>query len=283
MRNVLVVGGAGGVGHPLVGLLLQRGDTVTVTVLNATEADHIRKAYGTAVTVHEVDLSNAEAARALFEPIVAAMGRVDAVAHCAGILDTCPVEVTPISMYQRMYEINCLSAVALFQVCAPALRKSKGRIVVISSTAGRVASPFVGAYVVSKFALEALADVVRRETFGQGISFSLVEPGFIRTSMSFNQLATCRARRAALSQEHQKLYGHFYDSYERYASQSMDTNAASPEEVAKSILEVMDTANPQPRYVVGEQAKGMLAAMENLPDYELDKFMHEMHLKSSSS
>lgn len=276
MKNIVVVGGAGGVGFALLDMLVRRGDHVRVTVLNADEAERVRTVHGNKVELHELDLGNAERAKEQFSRLIDRSGPIDAVALCAGLLETCPLELTPLATFRKLFEVNCLSVVAIFQSCAPVLRASKGRMVVVSSTAGLSGMPFIGAYVTSKFAVEGVADVIRRETYAQGIFFSVIEPGAIRTSMTSNQLATIRERLNALGPEDRERYGHLYLSYEEMATASWDTTTAKPDEVASTMLEALDAAEPQPRYVVGAQAQEMLNMMKGMSDREVDKLIHEM-------
>lgn len=281
MKKIVVVGGAGGVGLAVVDMLVDRGDQVLATVLNAGEAKLVRDAHGDRVEIRQVDLGDAETAREQFSAMMDLSAPIDAVALCAGLLETCPLELTPLATFRKLFEVNCLSAVAGFQACAPALRASRGRMVVVSSTAGRTGMPFIGAYVISKFAVEAVADVIRRETFAQGIFFSVVEPGSIRTSMASNQLATVRERLDALGPEDQERYGHLYRAYEDLEAASWDTTAARPAEVASVILEALDAAEPRPRYVVGAQSDEMLSMIEGMSDREVDRFIHELATAST--
>ena len=129
---------------------------------------------------------------------------------------------------RRTFDINTLSGVAIYQSVLPMLRKSKGRIVFISSMAGRSAMPFIGAYVASKYALEGIADVMRREAAPQGVHIVLVEPGGIRTGMVANQLKSNAAEMQALSGEARQLYLYLYEGFQRMAQQSHDQGSSTP-------------------------------------------------------
>ena len=69
----------------------------------------------------------------------------------------------------------------MLQAFLPALRRSRGRVVLMGSIAGRSALPFLGAYAMSKFALEAMADALRVELAPCGMHVAIVEPGTIAT------------------------------------------------------------------------------------------------------
>lgn len=276
MANVLVVGGAGGVGSALLELLVARGDRVLTTVLDHKEAGQVSSRHGAKVEVQIVDLSDSDGARETLGTLVSALDRLDAVAVCAAISPYGPVETTPLPVFRRTFEINCVADVAVYQATVPALRKSKGRLVFISSMAGRAGMPFIGAYVTSKFALEGVADVMRREAAAQGVTISLVEPGGIRTGMVEEQLRTIKGRIASLGAEEDALYGHLYRQFQQLAGASHRTSASSAETVARVVLEAFDAAEPETRYVVGEDARQLLGAADASSDRELDALFQQM-------
>ena len=78
-----------------------------------------------------------------------------------------PLEFLPLDELRRQLEVNTIAQLAVTQACLPALRRPRGRIVNVSSIAGRVALPLYGPYAASKFALEALSDTLRRELRGR--------------------------------------------------------------------------------------------------------------------
>jgi len=86
----------------------------------------------------------------------------------------------------------------------PALRRSQGRIVNVSSISGRVALPLYGPYAASKFALEALSDSLRRE---QDLPVILVEPGAIATPIWGRSLASADALYGAMPPIAHERYG----------------------------------------------------------------------------
>ncbi len=276
MANILVVGGAGGVGSAVVEMLVGRGDSVAVTVLNNAEAGQISARHGAKVAIHEVDLGNADGALVSLRKVIDSMPGLDAVAVCAAIAPFGPVESTPLATFRKTLEINCVAHVAIFQAAMPALRKSKGRIVYVSSMAGRAAMPFISAYVSSKYALEGVADVMRREAAPQGVSISLVEPGGIRTGMVEHQLALVAQQIATLDAEEDRRYGYLYRTFQKLAGDSHATTSSPPELVAAVLLEALDAANPEARYIAGDDAKQMIAMADSMSDRELDAVFGQM-------
>jgi NAD(P)-dependent dehydrogenase (short-subunit alcohol dehydrogenase family) len=275
-KKVLVVGGAGGVGSAVVNLLVNRGCKVVTTVLVPEEAASIEERYGGMVQCHIVDLSNSEAALIKFKEIVSSMDHLNAVAVCAAIAPCGPLELTPLSTFLRTYEINCVSGVAIYQATMPALRQTGGRIVLLGSMAGRVAFTFMSPYIATKFALEGLCDVMRREAAPQGVKVSLVQPGGIRTSMVHQQLVDVRRDMASLDEKDRNLYGYLYEGYLRVAERGLGEGASTAEQVAEVVLEALEAEAPESRYVAGEDAKHLLGSIGAMSDKDIDRLFNEM-------
>jgi NAD(P)-dependent dehydrogenase (short-subunit alcohol dehydrogenase family) len=276
MKNFLVVGGAGGLGSAVVDRLYTRGDLVVATGLNAQETALIETRYGMRVRAHAVDLDAPDVARSRLEAVVAGMAELDAVVICAGISPFAPLEVAPFDLLLKTFRINCLGSVAAYQAAMPALRRSGGRIVLVSSLVGLVAFPLLGPYVISKFALEGAADVMRREAAAQGVSVVVVEPGGIRTSLVEQQLASVQSRLAALPSDQQARYGSLYRGYEAMATHAHRTSSMEPDEVARLIIQVLDSERTDARYLVGDDAMQISAAVRELSVDKMDEMLAEL-------
>ena len=101
----------------------------------------------------------------------------------AGISVAGPLELLPLSEVRTQFEVNVIGALAVTQTFLPLLRLRRGRLVNISSIAGLTATPFLGPYSSSKFALEAMSDALRLELAPWGISVSPVEPGAVQSQI----------------------------------------------------------------------------------------------------
>lgn len=277
-KDILVVGGAGGVGSALVKLLIDRGCKVIATVLNPEEVSFMESRYGGTVQCHIVDLSNAEAARIKIKEIAATINCLEAVAICAAVAPCAPLELTPLSTFLKTYEINCVSAAAVYQAVMPSLRKTGGRIVLLGSMGGRAAFTFMSAYIATKFALEGLCDVMRREASPQGVKISLVQPGGIRTNLIGQQLIDVRRDYAALGEEDKSRYGYLYDGYLKVAESSMSGTSSTPEQIAEIVLQALEAEEPETRYIAGEDAKQLLGSIGAMSDREIDNLFNKMFL-----
>jgi len=278
-KKVLVIGGAGGVGSAVVNLLVNRGCKVVTTVLEPEEAASIEERYGGMVQCHIVDLSNSDAALTKFKEIVSSMDHLNAVAVCAATAPCGPLELTPLSTYRKAYEINCVSEVAIYQATMPSLRQTGGRIVLLGSVGGRMAYTFMSAYIATKFALEGLCDVMRREAAPRGVKVSLVQPGGIRTNMVHQQLVDVRRDLAALDEKDRDLHGYLYEGYLRVAERGLGEGASTAGQVAEVVLEALEAEEPLSRYVAGEDAKHMLGSIGTMSDRDIDRLFNEMFLR----
>jgi NAD(P)-dependent dehydrogenase (short-subunit alcohol dehydrogenase family) len=275
LSQYIVVAGAGGVGSCVVAMLRSAGHAVIATVLN-DEEERAVKAKDPDVESLRLDLSDADSVLAALRQRIEALDRLDGIGVCGAIAPLGPLEMTPLSLARRTFEINVLSDLAIYQAALPALRKSGGRLAMVSSMAGKASMPFVGAYSASKFALEGLADAMRREVIAQGVSVSLVLPGGIKTPMVVNQLREVAAAIERLTAEEDALYGVLYRGFQTAASQSHTGDAAEPEVVAEAVVAALTAPDPKPRYVVGEDARQLIAAADAMSDEEADAMFTQM-------
>jgi NAD(P)-dependent dehydrogenase (short-subunit alcohol dehydrogenase family) len=277
-KCILIIGGASGVGSAALDILASRGYTVATTVLNAAEVDSIHARHGAAVTAHTVDLSNAAVALTKIKSLVDALPALHAVVVCAATAPLGPMELTSLSTYIRAFEINCVSAVSVYQATLPALRKTGGRIVLLSSMGGRAAFPFMSPYIATKFALEGLGDVMRREAGPQGIKVSIIEPGAIRTNLVREQILEVQTAYGALGGESRERYGYLYEGFLKMAADSLRETASTPAEIAKVVVEALDSPEPESRYVAGVDAQNFFQMSRAMSDREVDEIFRQMFL-----
>jgi len=265
-KTALIVGAAGGMGTEIARRLQQDGYRITATVFNDQEAAHLQSAVPAVSRIVHLDLSNADVVLQTLREL--AFPTLDAVVVAAAVGPTGPVEISPLAALRRTLEINTVAAAAIYQATMPALRAAKGRLVLISSFAGKVGLPFLGHYVASKHALEGLADVMRREAKMDGVEVVLIEPGGVKTPMVTGQLEGVARDRAALSPEHAQRFGAFYDGFLAVAGKSWET-MLEPAVVADTVAEALTAQPPQIRYPVGEDSK-FLCEVARKPDAEVE-------------
>ncbi|MEY4745748.1 MAG: hypothetical protein RLZZ442_340 [Cyanobacteriota bacterium] len=249
--TVLVTGASSGIGAATARLLLERGWRVFAAA-RRLEAMEPLAALGAEVMA--LDLSDEHSRRELAEQLTAKVGALDALVNNAGFGEVGPLETLPLDRARAIFEVNVFGLMGLTQQLLPAMReRGRGRIVNISSIAGRWVSPGSGWYGASKFALEALSDALRLELKAFGVNVVVVEPGVIATDF---------ANVAAPSIEG-ALSCSTYGNMMRAVRKSWDAvyrGASQPLEVALKIERALTDPTPSARYLCGHQSASVIAS-----------------------
>jgi NAD(P)-dependent dehydrogenase (short-subunit alcohol dehydrogenase family) len=195
--------------------------------------------------------------------------RLDGLVNNAGVAVAAPMEAVAIADLRHQLEVNVVGQVALTQRLLPRLRNARGRIVFVSSLSGRVATPLMGPYNASKFALEGLADAMRMELWPWGIEVVVVEPAQTDTDMWRGAGEEFDRSFAALGEEHRRLYAQHLEGMRRAIPKSQQA-AVPADDVAASIERALTARRPQPRYVVGTGPKVQATLAAALPTRVLD-------------
>jgi short-subunit dehydrogenase len=141
-----------------------------------------------------------------------------------------------------------------------------GRIIIITSTGGRITLPGVSAYCVSKFALEGFAESLVQEIMPFGVRLVLVEPGIIAT-----ELLGRNRNIAPGALNHQSMYYQWFKQLQKETDEELKTATTSPVDVAKEVHRALTAGRPKLRYVVGRRAKVLMALRRRLPGELFDR------------
>jgi NAD(P)-dependent dehydrogenase (short-subunit alcohol dehydrogenase family) len=190
------------------------------------------------------------------------LDRLDGLVNNAGIAVAGPLEFLDVDQLRRQLEVNVVGQLRVTQLALPALREAQGRIVNVGSISGRSALPFLGAYAMSKFALEAMTDSLRVELRPWGIRVVIVEPGTIKTPMWTRE-------RPDPSPEGMTLYGERIAAFRNFALKR-SASGAPPEAVAETVEQALTAERPHARYLVGRDAR-LRAGVERLPNRLRDR------------
>ena len=256
MPTVLVTGTSSGIGRATAEHLRDRGWAVLAGVRRADDAPP-----GCEAVV--LDLAD----------VAWSPRPLDAAVLNAGIALSGPLEFVPVDELRTLFDVNVVGQVALLQALLPALRESRGRVVLMGSVSGRLALPFLGPYAASKFALEAVADALRGEAAPFGIAVSLVQPGSIATPM----WRKGAERAARLPPEAVELYGARIQAVRAWAAKR--GAVTPPEEVAAVVEHALTDPSPRTRYVVGKGARTR-TLIGRAPDGLRDRLIGRMLLKA---
>jgi NAD(P)-dependent dehydrogenase (short-subunit alcohol dehydrogenase family) len=175
---------------------------------------------------------------------------------------------------KAQYETNLFGVIRVMQAVLPIMRKQgSGKIINISSGAGRFGYPGGSAYVSSKFALEGLSESIAYELEQFGIRIVLVEPGVVRTNFGENMVIAQKAQdpNSPYSQMMQKMSANW---------QYMMENGSDAKLVAQVVLNAITTSkDPELRYLAGKDMEAWTEARKSMSDSQFYNMMKQNLLK----
>lgn len=258
--TVLITGSSSGIGREAAEAFHERGATVYATARDVDDLVDLRE--GGCETA-ALDVTDGEQCREVVERAVQETGRIDVLVNNAGFGQQGPIEDVPVDRVHDQFDVNVYGPHRLIRSVLPHMRAQEaGRIINISSVAGRVSTPGLGVYAGSKFALEAMTDALRNEVNDHGIHAILVEPGPVDTS--FDERA--ESELAALEQS--GAYAPIYKLYED--ANAIDGLGVPAPLVADTIVEAACTPRPAARYTPGRVA-GLMVLAHYLPAWVVDR------------
>ncbi|WP_434042915.1 MULTISPECIES: SDR family NAD(P)-dependent oxidoreductase [Sorangium] len=264
---VIITGASTGIGAATARELARRGFHVLAGVRRDRDVDAIR---GPGIEPLILDITNPDHILALATRVHGdPQGRaVRALVNNAAMAVNAPVEVFAIDEWRRLFEVNLFGHIAVTQTLLPALMRSKGRVVNISSVGGKVAMATYGPYAGTKFALEAVSDSLRREIAPLGVQVVVVEPGAVRTEMPGRAIASAHEVASTMTPEQSQRYGGLVQAI--IAQTAYHTKSGLPADAAAKVIAKAVTARkPRTRYTVGREA-ALLTLVRILPDRILD-------------
>ena len=261
-RTAIVTGSSSGIGLE-TSLLLSRNGIYTY----ATMRDLVKSREVLDVATKEdlplrtlyLDVTNKKSIQEAIDMVLKERKRIDILINNAGYSLVGAFEQLFIDEIKEEFDTNFFGAIELMQRILPIMRKQRsGRIVNISSVAGRIGFPLSSAYVGSKFALEGLSESLKYEVDDFGIKVILIEPGVIKTNFDKNLKIGKRVNVPENSTDKgtspyvkitQKRISAFKPRFEK---------GSSPREVADTILGAVTSAAPHFRNLVGEDAHKLM-------------------------
>lgn len=267
----IVTGASTGMGAATARELARRKFHVLAGVRRDQDADAIR---GLGVEPVILDITNADHIRSLVHRVQNdPQGRVvRALVNNAAVQANVPFEVFAIDEWRRMFEVNLFGHVAMTQALLPALIRSRGRVINISSVGGKVAMATYGPYAATKFALEAVSDSLRREMAPLGVQVVVIEPGAVRTEMLDRAIVTADKLVSAMTPEQSQRYGPLVHAVNTQAVLST-RSGLSADVAAKVIAKAVLARKPRTRYTIGREATA-IRFVRFLPDRTLDRILN---------
>lgn len=269
MPSVLVTGAARGIGRAIVEHLASAGWDVIAGVRSEQDATAITKVDPQRVSAVILDITNSDHIAKLSDALPK---RLDAVVNNAGVAVGGPVETVTPDDWRKILEVNVIGQFAVTRAALPRLRESRGRVVFISSVNGRIATPMLGPYSASKFALEAGCDALRVELKAWGIPVVLIEPAQTDTDMWRTADDMVLQIEADMSPEHRDLYAKHIAGMKKFVP-TVRKMASPTTKVVAVVEEALTARRPKARYVVAFLPKVQAAVVPNLPTALRDRVM----------
>jgi short-subunit dehydrogenase len=185
-QSVLITGASSGIGEALARELAAEGASLC---LLARREDRLAKLAselergGTRVVVEKGDVNEDGAVERAVASAVRAFGKLDVGIANAGFGVVGRFDALTLEDYRRQFETNVFGLIRTAHACLPELKRTRGRLVLMGSVAGHVALPGASAYAMSKFAVRALGGALDGELRTDGVSVTLISPGFVSTEI----------------------------------------------------------------------------------------------------
>ncbi len=268
---MLVTGASSGIGLEIAIFLAEHGYRVYATMRNLErrgDLDAAAAGRNAKLDVLQLDVTDDASIRKAVETIAGRSGELYGLVNNAGSILSGYFEEVSDEEMRRVFDANFFGTLSMTRAVLPMMRKAqRGRIIIMSSTGGRLGSPGNSAYCSSKFALEGLAECLLQEMALFGIQVSLVEPGFVRTEL-FGRNRHVAARATAADSP----YRAWFQKLDQMTEREVESAVISPTHVAEVVLRILEAKRPRLRYLVGRRARFLINLRRYLPGEIFDDF-----------
>ncbi len=258
MSNIVITGASRGIGLATALELARAGHQVVATMRNPTGSPELGEQTAKekmAIRIETMDVDSDESVKQAFGRILA-RGPVDVLVNNAGIERTGAIEETPLGDFRTCMETNYFGAIRCIQAVMGSMReRGNGAIINVTSVAGKISVSPMAPYSASKFALEALSEVLAQELRAFGVRVAIVEPGIIDTRMARN----------IEGMEGSKVYPQVRRVAALFEG-TMTAGAGQPQIVAQKVREIVESGTWQLRHPVGPDAEPFLGWRGSMND-----------------
>lgn len=274
MKSVVITGASTGIGWATAKLLLGKGYRVFGSVRKEADAERLVGEFGSHFTPLLFDVTDEAAVLAAAREVRAALNgeTLAGLVNNAGIAVPGPVLELSADEFRRQLDVNVIGPIISTQALGPllgtdpALKGPKGRIVMISSVAGKNGNPLSPAYAASKHAIEGLSESLRRELMLFGIDVIIVAPGPVRTpiwSKGQQEFDMSKYQNSPYLPAMQKVTAYM---------QHLDSIGLPPERIAEVVYEALTLPKPKVRYQIApDPMRHLMTSM--LPKRMVDKII----------
>jgi NAD(P)-dependent dehydrogenase (short-subunit alcohol dehydrogenase family) len=273
MKSVVITGASTGIGWATAKLLLDRGFRVFGSVRKQADADRLRSEFGANFTPLIFDVTDEAAVLAAAREVRNSLNgeTLAGLVNNAGIAVAGPVLELAADEFRRQMDVNVVGPIITTQAFGPllgsdpSLKGPKGRIVMISSVAGKNGNPLMSAYSASKHAIEGLSESLRRELMLFGIDVIIVAPGPVKIPI------WSKAEEVDVSGYQNSPYFPALQGMRKYMLK-LGEIGLPPEKIAERIAEALTSASPKVRYqITPDPMRHLMTAI--LPKRMVDKII----------
>ena len=277
-RAVLVTGASTGIGRSCTLRLDRRGWRVFAGVRKQSDAHSLTSEGSGSLAPISLDVAEPATIEATAKRLQEELGDsgLQGLVNNAGISVQGPLEYLQLDEFRRQLEVNVTGQLAVTQAMLPLIRAGRGRIVMMSSIAGRTMPvPLLAPYGASKMALEAVGGALRYELMPEGIGVVLIEPGSIDTPIWTKGDATVDPILEALPPDGRQRYLTMLQRARRLGAQQ-GRRGLPAERVAEAVERALTSPRPKLRYLVGVDARLRAWAEPLLPQSVKDLIVRRL-------
>lgn len=270
MANILITGCSSGIGLAAAQLLHQHGHNIIATARKQSDVEHLKTLGLDALLL---DITKYETVHTALDFFIQKYQTLDVVFNNAGFGQPGAVEDISVEVLKKQFETNVFGTHYLTCEALKIMRQQGyGKIIQHSSVLGLISLKFRGAYNASKYALEGLNDTLRQELMGTNIYISTLNTGPVTSNFRKNALKNFQKNIDIETSVFKEVYNK--ELKERLESNKEDTPfTISSQKAAKTILKIVKTKKPKPRYYITKATHILGFAKRILNTPLLDKLL----------
>ena len=273
-KVILITGASSGFGYEAAKMLKEKGHIVYGV---ARRIDKLKELESFGIKTYQLDVTDYVESERIIKDIIEKEKRIDILINNAGYGELGPIEMVSMEDAKYQMEVNVFSLANMCKLVIPYMRENKyGRIINISSVAGRITTYFGGWYNISKYSVEALTDSLRLDLKRFNIDVTMIEPGPFKTNwgiIASNKLLN--STKGSIYEQDGKEVANFY----HYAYSHNSFFVQDGIKVSKKIYKVALKKHVKARYLVGRFTKFMVFFAKIMPTKFIDKILLKTKIK----
>lgn len=262
----LITGTSTGLGRALAEALIAAGHNVVATARDKTKIADLAAAAPDRVLTTSLEITRQEDIDATVREAVEKFGRIDVLVNNAGYGLQGAVEEVSDTEARAQFDVNVFGLLSMTRAVLPIMRSQQsGHILNISSQGGVVATPGIGIYAATKFAVEAISESLAAEVAPHGIKVTSIQPGPFRTDWAGGNMVRSEKR----MEEYAGSSGALSQMFENINGKQ----PGDPARAAQAMMQIVEEAEPPVRLPLGTVAIGRIrgkldAVREEIAEWE---------------